>query len=226
LLIRASRGRLSASPESNAQAIANPFYRLEPIQRLILTALHRGRWSYERLSRVLGERAETIEELAWAARVELAVSAKGTGLFPKVSYPAGARQAGSHCPEYLAGRPWTQRFLDEEIRAGSERLFFQNHLMACDSCRAALSRCRELYYAIEALIPGADLDSAERGPEGKGDGPGWIERLGAISSQSNKVRHPVELSFTETLAIFVRHRETQVLLCILAVLAIMRVMGI
>src|SRR3954451_2966564 len=52
MLKRAMHGKLAATPAHNVQAISNPFFRLTPEERLILTALHRGRWSYARLGRV------------------------------------------------------------------------------------------------------------------------------------------------------------------------------
>src|SRR5690606_18093796 len=43
-------------------------------------------------------------------------------------------------------------FLDDEIQ-GQERVFLSTHLMACDSCRDALNRCRDFYYDLDAMIP-------------------------------------------------------------------------
>jgi hypothetical protein len=216
LLLQAMRGRLAATPEINASVLSNPFYRLEPVERLVLTALHRGHWSYGRLARVLGESAERVEELAWTARVNLATSAIGCGFLPGVSYPSGAPASGPRCPEYSSQRPWTQRFLDEEIQAGAERLFFQNHLMACDSCRAALGRCREFYYAIEKLIPPTT---------GARPAPGWIEELRLICRQGDRSRQLVDLSFLETLAIFTRRRTVQWLLCLFGALMALWISG-
>lgn len=223
LLQRATYGKLAATPGDNASAISNPFFRLSPGERLILSALHRGRWSYARLGRVLNVTAEQIEEMAWIARVNLATAAKSSGILPKISYPAGARPAGASCPEYDSAHPWTQRFLDEEFAAGAQRIYFQNHLMACDSCRAALSRCRDLYYAIETLIPSrthvrGGLEAPKPDLE-----QSWIDHLRSICDRSNKVRHPVEFTWRETMQVFVRHREVQVGLCVLAVLIALKV---
>lgn len=125
-----------------------PLFRLHPEERFLLSALHLGRWSYERLSRLLGVTPERIEELAWNARLQLALSSTRLA-------PVGGK-GGAHCPEYDAFRPWTQRFLDEEIRRGADLVFLRNHLMACDSCMQALNRCRDLYYSVERMLPRVD----------------------------------------------------------------------
>jgi hypothetical protein len=217
LLLQATRGRLAATPEINASVLSNPFYRLEPFERLILTALHRGHWSYARLARVLGETSERVEELAWTARVNLATSAIGCGFLPGVSYPSGAPATGPRCPEYSSLRPWTQRFLDEEVSDGSQRLFFQNHLMACDSCRAALGRCREFYYAIEKLIP----PTTGARPSSR-----WIDELTLVCRQGDRSRQLIDLSFLETLQIFVRRRTVQWVLCFLGGIIALWVSGV
>jgi len=152
LLERAAHeGRLT-NTRRNMSRISSPFYRLEFASRFILSALHLGRWSYARVARVLDETPERVQELAWEARVQIISYAAHSGNSVR-SYPSGNGSSGPNCPEYVSSRPWTQRFLDEEINSGSDRLFLQNHLMACDSCRETLNRCREMYFAVEALIP-------------------------------------------------------------------------
>jgi hypothetical protein len=123
----------------------NPFFKLFPAERFILVALHAGRWSYARIARVMKLDAVGVEALAWKARTRLGIE---RGLVP-----AGPKILGPSCPEYDFERPWSQRFLDEEIPNGRERIFLQNHLMACDSCRHALNRCRDLYFGAEKLLP-------------------------------------------------------------------------
>lgn len=147
LLERARRG--SRDPMA---AWDRPFFRLETDERLVLSALHGPRrWSYERLGRVLWLPMEGVEQLAWRARMRLASHLKrvdGT----VIPYPTGSARATASCPEFLPDRPWTQRFLDEELTNKNEQLFFQNHLMACSQCQNALSRCRDLYYAVDAAV--------------------------------------------------------------------------
>jgi hypothetical protein len=172
-----------------------------PEERFLLAALHLGRWSCARLARIFGLPVEQIEALAWGARVRLISSQKG------LPYPAGASTQGPNCPEYDSRRPWTQRFLDEEIASGRERLFFQNHLMACESCREALGRCRESYYAIERLLPRfSDEDRGDRQ---------MLRSLEAIAKRSLALRLPADRTFAESLAVFVRRRDIQVVLGIL-----------
>ncbi len=132
------------------------FFRLLPQERFLLVVLHRGRWSYGRVGRILKLSSLEIEKLAWKTRIALALS-----LNPPIAYPTGPTASGMNCPEYSPTHPWTQRFLDEEIASGQERIFFQNHLMACDSCRKALNRCRDLYYKIEAALPAEGRDESE-----------------------------------------------------------------
>ncbi len=146
-----TRGGTAVSGDPFA-AWDRPFFRLDPEERLALAALHGPqRWSYERLGRVLWLPVEGVEQLAWRARMRLASHLKrqGGGVIP---YPTGAARASLSCPEYQGDRPWTQRFLDEELSNGNEQLFLQNHLMACPACQSALMRCRDLYFAVDATV--------------------------------------------------------------------------
>jgi hypothetical protein len=172
---------------------AQPFFRLEAEERLTLVALHQGRWSYARLGRVFGLTTEQVEALAWSARLQLA-SAIGT------AYPAGAPQRGPNCPEYDSQRPWTQRFLDDEVSSGRERLFLQNHLMACGSCRDALNRCRETYYALEASLPQLS--------EAAGD-TRLLQNLKSVTRKGLGLKAPAERSFVESLEVFFRRRDVR-----------------
>ena len=133
----------------NREALSNPFYRLSAELRVILVALHVARWSYERLARLLDQTPEEVARAAWKARVHLA--SQSPIRKPNRSYPSG-HKLGPNCPEYDPDAPWAQKFLDEQL-GQNEQLFFQNHLMACDGCRIALNRCRDLYYQIEELLP-------------------------------------------------------------------------
>jgi hypothetical protein len=119
LLERAERDGMAAMTRVNLVVLDQPFFRLLPEERFLLAALHVGRWSYSRLARVMDETSERVEEIAWMARVRLSAR-----------HPAGPASRGHHCPDYDVRRPWTQRFLDEEMETSRERLFLQNHLMA------------------------------------------------------------------------------------------------
>lgn len=181
-------------------SMGQAFYRMEPEERFLLAALHLSRWSYSRLARILEQKPEQVEAQAWVARLKLLSQVPGS------TYPAGASTQGPHCPQYDSHRPWTQRFLDEEILSGRERVFFQNHLMACASCRDALARCREAYFAIERAIP----------REGK-DTP-IVERLAAVTRQGHGLKHPTERTFSETLVIFTKRPDIRLVLVLLGLL--------
>ncbi len=152
LLDQAERAGDAGNSLANLAVLNQPFYRLTPEERFILVALHEGHWSYLRIARVLGTNPEDVEETAWHARVQVGATLG--------RYPTGSGQPGKSCPEYDADRPWTQKFFDEQM-GNSERVFLQNHLMACGSCREALHRCREIYYAVEKVIPRPEPGQAE-----------------------------------------------------------------
>lgn len=145
---------------ANPRHLNQPFFRLPPEARFVLSALHLGNWSYGRVARILNTTTERVEELAWSARQSMGAETSRIAI--------GGRNAGPNCPEYDARRPWTQRFLDEEVRSGQERVFFQNHLMVCPSCQKTMNHCRDLYFAVERSLPRAMLT---------GDNVLGIERL-------------------------------------------------
>jgi hypothetical protein len=205
LLARATREDLGA----RAAFLGDPFFRLLPEERFILVALHLERWSYERVARVLGCTAEQVATRAWKVRVHLASQplpksqdkgrASGAGpRAPPVLGAVGTSQKGASCPEFQSLNPWTQRFLDEE-HATRERVFLQNHLMACDDCRLALARCRELYFHVEKMIPRTDGDSAAE--------------LSVLARQIAEVRRrtrPELWSWGDALHAFLRRPEVQI----------------
>jgi|GEM_PF-5642807 len=153
---RAARALLDAATRAetttNSDSKHEPFYRLSPEERLTLAALYHGHWSYRRLARVLSLTVDQVQELAWGARMYLATAPTGRSYVP---HPVGS--GGPSCPEYAPGRPWTQKFLDEEMTT-QERTFIQMHAERCTPCQQALSRARQLYYAVLASVPA--LDSA------------------------------------------------------------------
>ena len=111
------------------------FQRLSPEQQLILLGLYLGRWSYLKLSRILEKNPEVVEALAWSARIQLS----------QKIYPSAPTMPG--CPAYDFQKPWTQRFLDEEMHS-SQLFSLKNHLLSCKSCSQALQRSRSLYYQV------------------------------------------------------------------------------
>lgn len=118
------------------------FYGLDPRERLILVLLHSEHWDYAKIARLLGVTSNVIEATAWRLRIQM--SSK---------YPLAPTMATPSCPEYDVHQPWIQRFLDDEYSKSSEKLFLQNHLMACSDCRRALQSCRDLYYRVDSMIP-------------------------------------------------------------------------
>ena len=126
----------------------HPFFRMAPIERFLLTALHLEKWPYERVARTLGIEVDLIPTWAWATRIKYCFQE----VEADVAYPLGPSSLGPVCPEYNASAPWTQKFLDDEL-GKRERLFLQNHLMGCDRCRKALNLTRDTFFKIESLIP-------------------------------------------------------------------------
>lgn len=191
---RAARALLDrALRESSASARGLPvadLYGLYPQERFLLMALHAGRWSYARLSRILELEPEKVEELAWNIRTRLS------------SLPAiGAEMATPNCPEYDSRRPWTQRFMDEEISSGRERIFLQNHLMVCDSCRRCLNRARDIYFAVDARIPRMSENAAED--------RAFLRDLSRVTRDSRILRDPIRRSVPDSLRLFLGRVDVQ-----------------
>ncbi|MGK5083318.1 hypothetical protein WDW37_08420 [Bdellovibrionota bacterium FG-1] len=201
LLIRVAQQGNSAS----FAGVGQSFFRLGAEDRFLLVALHLGCWSYARLGRIFNRSREQIEEMAWKARMNWVTSDSS------LSYPSGAPARGTRCPEYETRHPWTQRFLDEEMESGRERVFLQNHLMACDSCRQALGRCREVYYAIESKLP--HLSSST-------DGDAVLTQLEKICQNGVWLKTPAERSFSESLAVFGQRRNIRWAMFLLALMVI------
>jgi hypothetical protein len=172
-----------------------PFFRLFPEQRFLIVALHSRRWSYEKLARVLNEPVEIVEALSWKARIDLGALIQND--FIQNIYPIGTKQVGHNCPEYDFQRPWTQRFLDEEIKSKREQTFLQNHMMGCESCRTSMVRCRELYYAVEEAIPEIEYLNEQ------------AIVLNRICVQSDLYRNPMDQTFIGSLRIFFGRKDIQ-----------------
>lgn len=126
----------------------HPFFRMAPVERFLLSALHVEKWSYARIARTLGIDSNSIAPWAWATRLKFAYEELELDL----AYPRSPAQLGPHCPEYSATAPWTQKMLDDEM-GRPERFFMQNHLMGCDRCRKSLEQTQKLIFKIESAIP-------------------------------------------------------------------------
>jgi hypothetical protein len=196
ILEKAASGMISRAHKlsPNPKALVHPFFRLFPEERVILVALHQGRWSYARLARLLGETPDSIERLAWQARMQLASGLAAIGSARFAVYPSGAG-GGINCPEYDAERPWTQRFLDEQIPAGQERLFLQSHLLSCRSCSQALARCRDLYYHVTRVV--AELTAQ---PNPSGASVGELERVWIRTRVLTSPANPMLQAWLQVLA--------------------------
>lgn len=144
------------------------FNALFPEERFILLALHQGHWSYERIARVVSESVDMVQQLAWNARVYLALS----------RYPSAPKQSSPNCPDYNPQRPWTQRFLDEELE-GREKVFLQSHLTGCRECREALVRAKDVYYRVQKQMDLQETRLAQ---------PGLTAQLQTLVEEGRKIR--------------------------------------
>jgi hypothetical protein len=168
------------------------FNALFPEERFILLALHRGHWSYERVARVVRESVEMVQQLAWNARVYLAIS----------HYPAAPTQASASCPEYDPQRPWTQRIVDEEV-GGQEKLFLQAHLTRCNECRQALGRAKDVYYKVQKQVEALET----RLPN-----PGLTAQIHTWVEQGQRVRSPSTGSVSDGLRAMLGRTDVRLVL--------------
>lgn len=181
LLTKAKASSLETNLSIHSDFLNQNFFCLTPEERFLLVVLHLGRWSYARLGRILGKTKEEVQELAWAARLELSLS----GI-----YPSGPSSQSPQCPAYDPRRPWTQRFLDEEISSRGDLLFLQSHLQVCAQCNQALARCRNIYYKIDREI----TDCVGVSPE--------IESLQKVLIKGQFQKYPSDRTLGESLKIF------------------------
>lgn len=144
---RAAQALLHRAERETPEDHPLPFFRMPVVVRAVLIMLHRNHWSYERIGRVLKKSREEVGQLAWYARLSLAATVGDHD-----AYPTGSSFKSPNCPPYDAANPWTQHFMDEELGT-PERLFLQNHMVGCTTCRKALHRCRELIFGIESMLP-------------------------------------------------------------------------
>ncbi len=143
LLERAKGQAESSAWIQNPSVFNKVFYRLSPEERFVLTAVHLGHWSYDRLVRILDRSKEEVQEVLWHARVVMNEGGP---------YPAGPAFSGPNCPEYNPRVPWTQRFLDNEELQGKNRFFLSQHMLTCSTCAGAMARCRALYFRVDQEI--------------------------------------------------------------------------
>ncbi len=208
--VRAVYERASRTPTSvHSVALNQPFFRLFPEERLILIALHLGKWSYHRLSHVLGDSVEHIQELAWNARLFLAGSAlKGSQGRP-LMHPTGSTQCIAACPEWSTTHPWTQRYLDREL-GHKEELFLQERILKCDGCKDSMQRCREIYYAAEKSIPMLQDPWMDD----------FSKNLRQTWKQSQTLVHPWEMPFRQSLQMYFRKTEAKLAVTLLVLFLI------
>ena len=139
-LDRARKANLSHSTAS----IHQPFYRLNPLQRFVLTCLHFRKWKYAEIARLGKTTAEEVEKQAWAARTEIGAWFGLCGL--------GSANQSPNCPDYHLDRPWTQRYLDEQL-SKKEAHWLRSHIEGCRHCRVALESCRAIYARTGSFLP-------------------------------------------------------------------------
>ena len=205
-----------------------PFWRLPAKARLALAVLHGDmRWSWRRTARVFGwaaafesgrnptaesmkeissELLDLVSRLAWSARLEL-------GWEIGAGYPAGSStpQDGTRfCPEHDPRAPWTQRFLDEELQP-RERLFLQNHLMTCKSCRSSLDMARKLFYSVDVLIRRLIEEPRGKSAPAGGNARAEISKAFSLLLAGRKAAlRPVSLGFAESIRYHLSKRENQI----------------
>lgn len=187
----------------------HPFYRLAPIERFLLTAIHIEKWSYERVGRTLGIEHANIKSLLepwlWTIRLKFCFQETSSDL----EYPRGPSSLSPTCPEYNASNPWTQRMMDDEL-GKRERFFLQNHLMGCEKCRKSLELTRKMIFKVESMIPVKDysleLETAN-------------ERIFNHWKEGEVTFRPIKLETSQSLIRFLSQTKVQFLLAALAVFA-------
>lgn len=202
LLERATLEGISASRERSHL----PFFRLAPEERFILGALQLGKWTYDRIARVLGSNATRVAEIAWSSRLHLASSPSKTLYLPTGS-------SGSSCPEFHPAAPWTQRYLDQQVTS-RERHFFEMHAKQCANCRSALNRSRAIHYSAAQSIPRPSDDELLR----------LMHFADQALSEVLRVKRPSERGVLESLRLFARHKDIRLLLLALALFMIWKLL--
>jgi hypothetical protein len=202
LLERAKVGGNALNSSINVQRLNESFFRLSLEERFILVTLHCGHWSYSRISRILGCTEEFVQEAAWRARLQISIP-------NTVSAPVTLK---GQCPEYHQRRPWTQRFLDEEISNAGERFFLQNHLLVCSSCFQVLNRCRDVYFRVD-----------DRMSEWVG-GDSIVSALEAVLKVNPVAPTRSERTLMQSLSVFVKKWDVRFMLAALGLLVIQMIL--
>lgn len=187
----------------------HPFYRLAPLERFLLTAIHIEKWSYERIGRTLGIESTNLKSLLepwlWTIRLKFCFQETQS----EIEYPRGPSSLSPTCPEYNSSAPWTQRMMDDEL-GKRERFFLQNHLMGCNHCRKALELTRKMIFKVESLIPvkesSLELENAN-------------ERIFNHWKEGEVTFRPIKLETGKTIINFLSQTKVQFLLAALAVFA-------
>lgn len=197
---------------ANQGALNHPFYRMNPEERFLLSALHYGQLSYQRIAQILNLSLEQISVLAAQSRLKLAFDLR-------ISIPHAPQSIRENCPSYDSQAPWPERFLDEQIDEKHGTL--QNHLMACPICQVCLSKYREYYYQIERIIPHLELnprdDSVITGESKKSNFSELEQNVYELSKMIHQTRYMMnkkisvlQKSFNE----FMRRKDVLVILAI------------
>ncbi len=188
-------------PNMSEIRLEQPFFRMTPEERLVLVALHVGRWSYASVGRVLEKNKSAIPEIAWRARVSLS----------RGMHPTGSPRKSIQCPEYILDAPWTQKFLDEEMEH-SEKMFIQNHLRVCRECFEALKRCRVCYYSIGNSLPKVQNEKI------------LLEFLSVEYQRVQRLCNPLKQTFFSSLGSFAKESKTSWMLVMLMAFALIKLL--
>lgn len=167
----------------------NPFHHLSVPERFLLIALQRLNWSYSKISRVMEMDYGMIEEIAWSTRLELLILSGSYSTHNPWRYPLGGKDFSSSCPEFDVRKPWTQRFLDQEITHRGRFLFLQNHLRYCKCCNELLTQTKNLYFNVERILPRFETDQI-------------TADFSKICKDSRNLLDPSKRTFLESLAVF------------------------
>jgi len=133
----------------NADALQQNFFKLHPLQRVILIAHERLHWDYERIEGVFDLSRDELETLFWKSRIDLLTHRAGR---PILSLPSPSNVT-ANCPEFNPIRPWSSRYLDHAV-SRADQVFLQGHIEHCPSCKGILDKTRTIHFESQAeLLP-------------------------------------------------------------------------